>query len=98
MNGSQSSCPVALPVGPCDGHVISQNGNMVVIEEGEIRVHNLSQDKGLSCYFIHASVFSSGKRARVISNRPLINVWEAKIFAQFFFFAESRMLLNNNFS
>ena len=27
-------------VGSRDDHVISQNGNMVVIEEGEIRVHN----------------------------------------------------------
>ena len=84
VNGSQSSCPVVLPVGPCDGHVIFKNGNMVVIEEGEIRIHSLSKDKGLSWNFTHASVFSSGKTARVISTRPLINVWEAKIFAQFF--------------
>ena len=89
MNGSQSSCPGVLPVGPCDGHVISQNGKMVVIEEGEIRVHNLSQDKGLSWNFTHASVFLSSKRACVISTRPLINVWEAKIFAQIFFCAVS---------
>ena len=54
MNGSQSSCPGVLLVCPCDGHVISQNGNMVVIEEGEIRIHSLSQDKGLLRNFTHA--------------------------------------------
>ena len=85
MNGSQPSCPVVLPVGPCDGHVISQNGKMVIIEEGEIRIHSLSQDKGLSRNFTYASVFSSGEIACIINARPLSNVSVPKIVSYFFF-------------
>ena len=56
---------------------------MVVIEEGEIKAHSLSQDKGLSWKFIHAYVFSSGEIAWIINARPLSNISELKIVRYF---------------
>ena len=82
----------SVPVCPCDGHVISQNGNMVVIEEGKIRIHSLSQDKGLSRNFTHACVFSSGEIACIINARPLSNV-SVPIIVSYFFRQLSKLLV-----